>query len=180
MNTAPNTSPPVAWPAEQTASMRRMAARLALPLAVAMGLALAAWLPLALADTGGATITVCPAGPPACDFPTIQQGVNAAGVGDTVLVEPGTYQGPVTLKSHVALRSSQGREVTTIVADLGPIVFARHVTSATLSGFTIDGTQTMSNAVGILAIDSQLTLTGSAIMHMHGADAHRNGTDASR
>lgn len=181
MNTAPNTPLPVAWPAEQTASMRRMAARLALPLAVAMGLALAAWLPLALADTGGATITVCPAGPPACDYPTIQQGMNAAAVGDTVWVEPGTYQGPVTLKSHVALRSSQGREVTTIVADQGPILFAWHVRSASFSGFAIDGTHTMTNAVGILAIDSQLTLTGTAIIHMHGADgtaANPDGSDA--
>lgn len=181
MDTAPNTSPPVAQPAEQTASMRRMATRLAWALALGAGLVLAAWLPLALADTGGATITVCPAGPPVCDYPTIQQGMNAAAAGDTVLVEPGTYEGPVMLKSHVALRSSQGREVTTIVADQGPILFAWHVRSATLSGFAIDGTQTMTNALGILAIDSQLTLTGSAIMHMHGADgtaANPDGGDA--
>lgn len=181
MNTAPNTSSSIARPAGRVASIRRLAARLALPLAVAVGLALAAWLPLALAATGGATISVCPAGPPACDYPTIQQGMNAAADGDTVLVEPGTYQGPVMLKSHVTLRSSQGRDATTIVADQGPIVFAWHVRSATLSGFAIDGTQTMTNALGILAIDSQLTLADSAILHLHGADgtaANPDGRDA--
>ena len=34
----------------------------------------------------GSTITVCPAGPPACDYTSIQAGVSAASAGDTVLV----------------------------------------------------------------------------------------------
>ncbi len=40
-----------------------------------------------------ATHTVCPAGPPTCDYATIQAAVDAAGPGDTIQVAAGSYSG---------------------------------------------------------------------------------------
>ena len=111
-----------------------------------------------MAASGGTTITVCPSGPPACDFPTIQQGLQAAAAGDTVLVAPGEYLGPIELESRVTLRSSHGEEVTVILADTGPIVHAQDVVSATLEGISIDGPSTVSEAIGIQMLDSQLSI----------------------
>ena len=84
---------------------------------------------LATSAAPNGTITVCPAGPPTCDHETVQQGIDAAGVGDTVLVHAGTYTEQVTLKSRIALRSSDGPISTTITADQGPIVSASSVSS---------------------------------------------------
>ena len=114
-----------------TLTKGRVTRLIILSLAIAAGLAIAGALPLALSASGGSTITVCPSGPPACDFQTIQQGLQAAAAGDTVLVAPGEYLGPIKLKSQVTLRSSHGEEVTVILADTGPIVHAEDVVSAT-------------------------------------------------
>ena len=49
-------------------------------------------LSLALVQrAGAATLTVCPAGPPACDYPTIQAAIAAAAPNDTITVANGTY-----------------------------------------------------------------------------------------
>ena len=50
------------------------------------GLAALFVLLAALPVLANGVITVCPEGPPTCDYPTIQEGVDAAGAGDTVLV----------------------------------------------------------------------------------------------
>ncbi|MBX7211592.1 MAG: right-handed parallel beta-helix repeat-containing protein [Verrucomicrobiaceae bacterium] len=39
------------------------------------------------------------------DFKTIQSAINAAQTGDTVLVQPGTYRGPLTLQAGVIVKS---------------------------------------------------------------------------
>ncbi len=49
------------------------------------------------------------------DYPTIQEGIDAAQNGDTVLVAPGEYiENPVIEDKNVLLTSSEGPEVTTI------------------------------------------------------------------
>ena len=44
--------------------------------------------------------TVCPSGPPACDYATLQAAIAAAVAGDVVTVSPGEYAGPVALESR--------------------------------------------------------------------------------
>jgi len=77
--------------------------------------------------------------------PTIQQGINAATAGDTVMVAPGTYTGPLnrTLDlggTNMVVMSAAGAESTTIdCEDLGVcfhIVTGENPTSV-ISGFTI-------------------------------------------
>ena len=66
-------------------SQRRF--RKLLPLVSILALILPLLFALA-APVSAATLTVCPAGPPACGYATIQAAVNAAGDGDTINVYP--------------------------------------------------------------------------------------------
>jgi serine protease len=75
------------------------------------------------------------------DQPTIQDGINAAVTGDTVLVAPGTYSENINFSGKaITVRSSGGPKVTIIDGgNLGAVVtFATGETNASvLSGFTI-------------------------------------------
>jgi hypothetical protein len=71
---------------------------LAVTAVVAAGLlAMSMWLlqssSKSLSLAAPVTHTVCPAGPPACDFGSLQAAVDAAAQGDMILVAEGTYTG---------------------------------------------------------------------------------------
>jgi hypothetical protein len=80
------------------------------------------------------------------EFPTLDAAVQAASAGDTVLVAPGTYQESVRMKSAVVLRSSAGRDSTTLVSPGNApdplkerVIECIGVDSTTvIQGFTID------------------------------------------
>ncbi len=77
------------------------------------------------------------------DYPTIQQGIDAANAGDVVLVAPGTYPEEITMKAGVVITGA-GEDLSVIDGggDAGDVVSAigNDITStAKLQGFTITG-----------------------------------------
>ncbi len=79
------------------------------------------------------------------DFVTIQEGLNAASPGDTVMVYPGTYSPstngevfPIMMADSVVLISKSGRDSTVVDAEQTNLVFLG-ANDATIRGFTITG-----------------------------------------
>ena len=103
--------------------------------------------------------------------PTIQDGINVAVDGDTILVQPGTYVENINVKKSITIKSVKGREKTIVQAkDSTDHVF--HLKSkATIDGFTIQGA-VGENASGIYAHGNEsmnTTITANKIF------ANRNG-----
>ena len=109
-------------------------------------------------DRTQSTHTVCLDGPPDCDFATIQAGLDVAAPGDTVLVSPGGYAGPLILPGQVTLESTIGPTFTVITATQGPILQAAGVYSVTVRGFTISGSETLTEPVGLAVTGGQMVL----------------------
>jgi len=116
--------------------------------------------------SGAATIHV-----PA-EQPTIQQGIDAAANGDTVLVSPGIYMGPIDFKGKtITVASEQGPEVTFIDATGGVTVVtfrSGETRSAVLEGFTLRGGQNLSSGAGIHIAFSAPTIRGNVITENRG------------
>ena len=72
------------------------------------------------------------------DYPTIQEGIDAAQNGDTVLVAPGVYVEIIAVENkNILLTSEQGPEITSIQ---GNITFGENVdTTCVFRGFTVIG-----------------------------------------
>ena len=92
--------------------------------------------------------------------PTIQQGINAAANGDTVLVAPGTYTGSSNrnlsfLNKDLVLRSESGPAVTTIdCQSLGRAFFLLDAESPIIRGLTIKNGAGNSGA-GLFSVGAQ-------------------------
>jgi probable HAF family extracellular repeat protein/parallel beta-helix repeat protein len=80
-------------------------------------------------------VTVCPSG---CDYTSIQDGINAAGSGNTVLVYYGTYNEMVTINGGITVKSWKGPSETVIDAT-GLGGSAVTLNNGTIEGFTITG-----------------------------------------
>jgi parallel beta-helix repeat protein len=87
---------------------------------------------------------------PGADFSSIQAAINFAGPGDTILVEAGTYDENVTLKSGVDVLGA-GFETTIIRGGhISHVVYANGVTNAVFDGFAVvDSRQDSSSFAGI-------------------------------
>jgi len=96
------------------------------------------------------------------ELPTIQEGVSAAGVGDTVLVAPGTYTGPLNRNidfggTNLVLVSESGPEFTTLdcsSAGRGLLFVSGEDSTSVLDGFTV--------TAGLHEIGGALYCKGSA------------------
>ena len=146
------------------------------PLRIALALAVAALLLLlaALPALANGTITVCPEGPPTCDYATIQEGVDAAGAGDTVLVGPGVYTEQVTLKSDITLSSTHGALSSTVTYPYGPIISATNAMSVRLQGIGVRGQAEMSPALGIQLLQSNAVISDCRVEEIKGVSDQWN------
>jgi internalin A len=76
---------------------------------------------------------------PAADFVTIQEAVDAASSGDTIIVYPGTYTENVDVnKDHLTIRSESGAEATIVrAANPDDHVFNVNTDWVNITGFTV-------------------------------------------
>ena len=95
---------------------RRETMRRSALLATVLTAATFALAPLGAGAARSRTVTVCPSGPPLCDFATIPAAIAAVSDGDTIRVAPGRYAGGFTIGKSVSIVGS-GQAVTTIVGE---------------------------------------------------------------
>ncbi len=96
-------------------------------------------------------------------LPTIREALAKARPGDTVLVEPGSYQESIHLRTGVALVSAQRRRA--ILQDTETVVLSESVRHARLAGFVLKGPA----GVGIRILNSDLEVTDNEITGMREA-----------
>ncbi len=76
--------------------------------------------PGSLSQSQGMELTVCPQGPPACDFSKIQKAIEAAPYGATIRIEEGTYIEHLLVKKSLRLIGA-GQNKTTVKVEYIPI-----------------------------------------------------------
>lgn len=82
------------------------------------------------------------------DYKRIQEAMRQARHGDTVLVGPGEYEGPVDVKNGVVLKSTDGPELTKIKGHRWWVVrLADSDTLTALIGFTVTGVKAADRVV---------------------------------
>lgn len=95
------------------------------------------------------------------DYETIQAAVNAASLGDTIIVAPGTYaEDPILIegKTDLTLRSSDGADLTTILG----MISVRNCSGLTIEGFTISSPGKPGHGINVECTDSETP--GSSIV----------------
>lgn len=119
---------------------------------------------LILAGNGlgsAATLTVDQSG--SSDYTTITAAINSSAPGDTILVNPGTYNENIDVNKQVLISSAQGAEVTNVAAvSAEDNVFEVTASGVTISGFTITGASD-SEAAGIYLSSGNNTITNNTL-----------------
>jgi uncharacterized repeat protein (TIGR01451 family) len=114
------------------------------------------------AATAG-TITVCPAGPPTCDYETIQAALDGATDGDAILVGAGTYLENVNVNKSVTLQGA-GPDSTIIDGNAaGPVLRLVDKPTVTINDLTI----TNGSGSGIYGFTGALMLNRCVLSHNH-------------
>jgi len=135
---------------------------------ILLGLALGVLLAVRVDSASAATLTVCPAGPPNCQYATIPAALAAAVSGDTITLASGTYIAGFTIDKGIRLIGS-GQDTTSIVGgdptaitiSSGVTVLIRDVaiTGAVQTGIENDGDLTVRAAT---IRDNNTTFVGRA------------------
>ena len=106
---------------------------------------------------------------PGADFTTIQDAVDAASEGDTIIVYPGTYVENVDVDKRLTIQSNSGNPADTIVSAANPDdhVFDIAADQVTIDGFTTTGA-TFSGKYGIyLSTASYCTICNNHAENNH-------------
>jgi hypothetical protein len=106
------------------------------------------------------------------DAPTIQAGIDSAGAGDTVLVMPGVYSENLVIKDAVVLKSSDGRDSTSVKPAMpdAPLVRCDSLGSGiVIEGFTFRDAHSVTGNAGILGQDSWLEITANRFTNNYSA-----------
>ncbi len=148
------------------------------------------------------TLTVCPAGPPQCQFATVQDALAAASDGDRILIAAGTYVGGFTIDTSVSLIGAGASQTTISGGDPDAVTISPGtsveirgltITAATQTGIVSQGTLTLSYAAvsanggfcggcgvtGGIANNGVLTLRNSTVTRNEGIAAGGLSNDGS-
>jgi hypothetical protein len=100
------------------------------------------------------------------DYPTISQAINAASNGDTIIVDPGTYNESIDFMGKaIKVASAKGPEKTIINGGGSSAVVSftsGETPSSILEGFSVEGA---SGGAGIQVSNSSATIKGNYIMN---------------
>lgn len=113
--------------------------------------------------TASAALTVCASG---CGFTSVQAAIDAAPGGDTIIVEAGSYDGPLTAGKNLTLRGA-GAARTTLRAGAGggPVLTVDPGVTVTVTGVTISGGSGPAGGGIRNERGAALTIKDSAISH---------------
>lgn len=115
------------------------------------------------------------------DFATIQAAINAANIGDTVYVAPGTYLERIQFNKNLELRSMSGASSTVIDGSTSGngavVVFTNVDRSAVLDGFTVQGG--VGTGPGGIAINGSPTIINNIIQNNRGGGGNGIGINFS-
>jgi hypothetical protein len=129
---------------------------------VAVGVALSIAVGGASAATSAGARSICVGSRPGC-FTMIQDAVNAASDGDTVMIAPGTYAGGVTIDVSVTIKGAGAKE--TVISGGGPVLtigqaFADSEPTVSISGVTMTGGVTHSSFAEVFVGPGVIALGG--------------------
>lgn len=104
------------------------------------------------------------------DYRGIQQAVDAAKPGDSIIVGAGNYRENIVIRKPLQLRGAKGPEATVVTAAVKtkPVFNIDHVAKAVVSGFTATGSNvsgfSLHNADGCRIVDNRAVKNGSGML----------------
>ncbi|MFH1219132.1 MAG: NosD domain-containing protein [Candidatus Eisenbacteria bacterium] len=106
------------------------------------------------------------------DAATIQDGINVANPGDSVVVAQGTYCENIRMRNWVTLCSELGPELTTVNGGAsGLVILCESVQGCTVAGFTLTNGRSV-NGGGVLCTQSTgIAIRGNRIIENTGLDS---------